>query len=194
MTASLAVQLSTWRHVSVDVFHSTASQSVSLLVCLRCGHLGYGTALVWLVGGKGNVFIRSVVAHLQDCNTVSRRRRRGFVSLRPWKPLVMRLSLYWSIMACRRGGEDVLIHNLRGWSPQVPAALHWEWDVINRRVRSVGVGAALNIVAKQRIASWAGSRIPRCLWHLTDSTVLAYYCTTNYVLLLGCCWARVCDF
>ena len=141
-----------WRHIWV--FHGTASKSVSLLVCLRCGRLGYDTALFWLVGENGSVFLRSLVAHLQDCNTVSRRRRTGFVSLRPWKTLVMRLSLYWSTMACRRGGKDILIRNLRGWRPQVPAAFRLEWAVINRRVRGVGVGAALNMVTKQRITSF----------------------------------------
>lgn len=180
-----------WRLISE--FHCTASQSVSLLLCLCRGRLGYDTALFWLVGGKGSVFLRNVFAHLQDCNTVSRCRRAGFVSFRRWKPLVMRLSLYWSTMACRHGGKDILNRNLRGWSPQVPAAFRWEWTVINRRVRGVGVGEALIVMAKQRITSWAGSRIPRCLWHLTGSTVLAYYCTTNYMLLLGCFWVRVCD-
>lgn len=177
----------------------TAQQvwSVNLPVRLRCGRLGYDTALVWLVGGKrATCSSGALLPQLQDCNTVSRLRRSGFVSLPPWKSLVMRLSLYWSAMACRRGGKDIVIHNLRGWGPQVSAALPWEWAVINRGLRGVGFGAAQNIMAKQRITSWAGIRILQCftssMWRLTDATAVARYCTTYYVRLSVCSWARVC--
>jgi hypothetical protein len=177
-------------HVAAYLRNSHHSKSVgrfaSMFTLWSCG-LWHRAGLVG--GGKGSVFLRSVVAHLHDCNTVSRRPRRGFVSIRPWKPLVMRLSLYWNTMACRRGGKDVPIYNLRGWRPQIPVALHLEWAVINCGVRSVGVGAALNILTKQRIEF---PSVSPPTWPLTGSTVLAYYRTTNCVLSSDCFWARAC--
>jgi hypothetical protein len=118
------------------------------------------------------------------------------VYLRSWKPLVMRLFLNWSTMACRRWGKNMLIHNLRGWRPQVPAALRWEWAVINRRVRGVGVGAVRNVVVIQRITSWAGSRIPRCFtssmtsYGLNCSCLLLHnqLCTAVRLFLSPCVW------
>jgi hypothetical protein len=192
MTAShvwCVVQLPVWRQIEIS--RSTVNNpSVNLLIYLRRCRLGYDTMLVWSVAKKGSMFLQTVVAHLLDYNTVLTTPRTESVCLSPWKPHVIHLSLYWSTVACRRGGKGILIRNLTGWRLQVLAVLCWEWATIKHGVGGVGLRAAgLNMAAKQRMTFGAGSRIRQCL----TSTDSPHYCTTNYVLLSGCFWVRACD-